>query len=82
MTDPHTLDDTINKAAFWSAIVLILAGVLSVFFLSVRIVLWWGVSLCQVVDGEGVFCLGMFVFQFCVMLSLGVCHTPSYLNIV
>ena len=32
MTDAHTLDDTINKAAFWSAIVLILAGVLSVFF--------------------------------------------------
>ncbi len=27
-----TLDDTINKASFWSAIVLILAGVLSMFF--------------------------------------------------
>jgi hypothetical protein len=32
MTNSQTLDDTINKAAFWSAIVLILAGVLSVFF--------------------------------------------------
>jgi hypothetical protein len=32
MTAARTLDDTINKAAFWSAIVLILAGVLSVFF--------------------------------------------------
>jgi hypothetical protein len=32
MTNPQTLDDTINKAAFWSAIVLILAAVLSVFF--------------------------------------------------
>jgi len=32
LTDARTLDDTINKAAFWSAIVLILAGVLSVFF--------------------------------------------------
>lgn len=32
MTDARTLDDAINKAAFWSAIVLILAGVLSVFF--------------------------------------------------
>jgi hypothetical protein len=32
MTDAHTLDDTINKAAFWSASVLILAGVLSMFF--------------------------------------------------
>jgi len=32
MTESQTLDDTINKAAFWSAIVLILAGVLSVFF--------------------------------------------------
>jgi hypothetical protein len=32
MTDARTLDDTINKAAFWSAMVLILAGVLSVFF--------------------------------------------------
>lgn len=32
MTDARMLDHTINKAAFWSAIVLILAGVLSVFF--------------------------------------------------
>jgi len=32
MTDAHMLDHTINKTAFWSAIVLILAGVLSVFF--------------------------------------------------
>ena len=32
MTDARTIDITINKAAFWSAIVLILAGVLSVFF--------------------------------------------------
>lgn len=32
MTDAHTLDDTINKAAFWSAIGLIVSGVLSVFF--------------------------------------------------
>jgi hypothetical protein len=32
MTDTRMLDHTINKAAFWSAIVLILAGVLSVFF--------------------------------------------------
>lgn len=32
MTNSQTLDDTINKAAFWSAVVLILAGVLSVFF--------------------------------------------------
>ena len=31
MTDSQTIDDTINKAAFWSAVVLILAGVLSVF---------------------------------------------------
>jgi hypothetical protein len=32
MTDSRTLDTTINKASFWSAIVLIIAGVLSVFF--------------------------------------------------
>ena len=32
MTDSQSIDDTINKAAFWSAVVLILAGVLSVFF--------------------------------------------------
>ncbi len=32
MTDAHMLDDKINTAAFWSAIVLILAGVLSAFF--------------------------------------------------
>jgi hypothetical protein len=32
MTDSQALDDTINKAAFRSAVVLILAGVLSVFF--------------------------------------------------
>lgn len=32
MTDARMLDHTINKAAFWSAVVLILAGVLSVFF--------------------------------------------------
>jgi hypothetical protein len=32
MTDSQTLNNTINKAGFWSAIVLILAGVLSVFF--------------------------------------------------
>ena len=32
MTDAHTLDATINKAAFRSAIILIVAGVLSVFF--------------------------------------------------
>jgi hypothetical protein len=32
MTDAHMLDHTVNKAAFWSAIALILAGVLSVFF--------------------------------------------------
>lgn len=32
MTDSQTIDDTINKAAFWSAVVLILAAVLSVFF--------------------------------------------------
>jgi hypothetical protein len=32
MTNSQTRDDTINKAAFWSAVVLILAGVLSVFF--------------------------------------------------
>jgi len=32
MTNSQTLDDTINKAAFWSAVVLIMAGVLSVFF--------------------------------------------------
>jgi hypothetical protein len=32
MTDAQTLDNTINKAAFRSAIVLILAGVLSMFF--------------------------------------------------
>ena len=32
MTDSRTLDTTINKAAFWSAIVLIVAGVLSAFF--------------------------------------------------
>jgi len=31
MTDSHTLDDTINKAAFWSAVVLIVAGILSAF---------------------------------------------------
>ncbi|NCF74779.1 MAG: hypothetical protein GWP67_14920 [Gammaproteobacteria bacterium] len=31
MTNSQTLDNTINKAAFWSAVVLILAGVLSVF---------------------------------------------------
>lgn len=32
MTDSQSIDDTINKAAFWSAVILILAGVLSVFF--------------------------------------------------
>jgi len=32
MTNSQTLDDTINKVAFWSAVVLIVAGVLSVFF--------------------------------------------------
>ncbi|MDH3621967.1 MAG: hypothetical protein OER91_13805 [Gammaproteobacteria bacterium] len=32
MTHSQTLDDTINKATFWSAVILILAGVLSVFF--------------------------------------------------
>jgi hypothetical protein len=32
MTNTHTLDHAINKATFWSAIALILAGVLSVFF--------------------------------------------------
>ncbi len=32
MTDAGTLDDTINKAAFWSAIVLLAAAVLSLFF--------------------------------------------------
>ncbi len=32
MTDARMLDHTINKTAFWSAIVLILVGVLSVFF--------------------------------------------------
>lgn len=32
MTDSITIDDAINKAAFWSAVVLILSGVLSVFF--------------------------------------------------
>ena len=32
MTNSHTLDDTINKAAFWSAIGLIVSGVLSLFF--------------------------------------------------
>lgn len=31
MTDTHVLDHTIHKASFWSAIVLILAGVLSLF---------------------------------------------------
>lgn len=32
MTDVRTLDETISKAAFWSAVVLIVAGILSVFF--------------------------------------------------
>ncbi len=32
MSGSHTLDDTINKAAFWSAIGLIVSGVLSLFF--------------------------------------------------
>ncbi len=32
MTDAHMLDQTIHKASFWSAIVLILAGALSPFF--------------------------------------------------
>jgi hypothetical protein len=32
MTDAHTLDSTIDKAAFRSAVILIVAGVLSVFF--------------------------------------------------
>ena len=32
MTDSRTIDDALNKAAFWSAVVLILSGVLSVFF--------------------------------------------------
>lgn len=32
MADTKTLDDTINNASFWTAIVLVLAGVLSVFF--------------------------------------------------
>lgn len=32
MTNSPTLDDTINKAGSWSAVILIVAGVLSVFF--------------------------------------------------
>ncbi len=32
MTESKILDQTINKAAFWSAVVLIVAGVLSLFF--------------------------------------------------
>ncbi len=32
MTDPTTLDQTVNRAAFWSAIVLLVAAVLSLFF--------------------------------------------------
>jgi len=32
MTKSQTLDDTINNASFWTAVVLILAGVLSAFF--------------------------------------------------
>ncbi len=32
MTDAPTLDNEINKAAFWSAMILLVAGVLSVFF--------------------------------------------------
>ena len=32
MTNTHTLDHAVNKAAFWSAIGLILSGVLSLFF--------------------------------------------------
>lgn len=32
MTDSQTLDGTVNKAAFWSAVVLILAGILSMLF--------------------------------------------------
>ena len=32
MTDTKTLDNSINRAGFWSAIVLIFAGILSVFF--------------------------------------------------
>ncbi|MCP3982918.1 MAG: hypothetical protein GY723_00930 [bacterium] len=32
MSDAHTVDNSIDKAAFWSAIVLLLAGVLSAIF--------------------------------------------------
>ena len=32
MTDSQEIDGTVNKAAFWSAVALIVAGVLSVFF--------------------------------------------------
>ena len=32
MTESQTLDDRIYRAAFWAAVVLIVAGVLSVFF--------------------------------------------------
>ena len=32
MTNSPTIDQSVNKATFWSAIVLVLAGVLSVFF--------------------------------------------------
>ena len=32
MTNTHTLDHAINKAAFWSAIALIVSGVMSLFF--------------------------------------------------
>jgi len=37
MTDSQVLDDTINKAAFWSAIVFILAGVLSMSTVSANV---------------------------------------------
>lgn len=32
MTNTHTLNHAVNKAAFWSAVLLIVAGVLSMFF--------------------------------------------------
>lgn len=71
MNDSSTLNNQINKAAFWSAVVLIFAGVLSLFFpldapagLFADRVIWFSSNL-------GYFVLGWIV-QIIAMLSLSV----------
>ena len=71
MTNTHTLNQAVNKAAFWSAILLIVAGVLSMFFpldapegpLADRMI-WFS-------SNVGAFAIG-WVVQMIAMLTLSV----------